>query len=97
MGNQRKQALVASSKTRVTGENSEQTVKSSPGILWRIVVANQGAAAGTLTVSDGETDLIVIDIPNSEAAVSIEFGIEFNTDLRVTPSVTDIDALVIYD
>ena len=92
----RKAAIAASSKSRVQGVSTEQTIKASAGLLHRIVVTNQNAAAQTLTVTDGSTAQGVYWVP-SKTTLSLEFGVSFSTSIKATPSHADIDALVIYD
>ena len=82
--------------SRLQNANTEQTIKSSAGILHRVVLSNS-STAGTLTIKDGSTTLIVLNVPASTAApVAIEFGIAFSSSLKMTPSATSIDALVVY-
>ena len=98
MSNIKKKGLAAGSKTRVSGENTEQTIKATSGILHRIVVTNNTAVA-TLDISDGASpggDQIVARIPVDVVTV-IEIGCQFDTDIRITPSAATIDALVIFD
>jgi hypothetical protein len=90
-----KSNLAGTSKTRVQGVSTEQTVKSSAGILHRIVLSNGGASARTLTVTDGSTVQTVLQLPAS-VTVSIPFEVAFATSIKVTPSHADVDALVIY-
>lgn len=81
---------------RLQNVNSEQTVKASPGLLQRIILSNS-STAGTLTIKDGSTTLIVLNVPASTAApVEINFGAAFLTSLKITPSATSLDCLVIY-
>lgn len=84
------------SKTRVTGVATEQTIKSSPGILGRIVVHNGDAASQTLTLKDGGDTLAVYSFAAGES-VSLDFGVEMATSILVTPSDAQLDALVIFD
>jgi hypothetical protein len=90
-----KSNLAGTSKMRVQGVSTEQTVKSSAGILHRIVLSNGGASARTLTVTDGSTVQTVLQLPAS-ATVSIPLEVAFATSIKVTPSHADVDALVIY-
>lgn len=94
--NQRKGALVAGSKTRVQNVTGDQTVKASPGTLHRIIFSNAAAAVGSLTVKDGSTTLIVMELLQ-DTTLPVEFGVKFTTSIVVTPSAATIDALVIYD
>lgn len=82
-------------KTRITGVATQQTIKSSPGYVHRIILSNITTAA-TLTISDGGTAFHVAQI-GAPATLVIEIGAQFNTDIRVTPSATTIDALVVFD
>lgn len=83
-------------KTRVQGVSSIQTVKATPGFLWRIIVANANAAAQTLTVTDGSTAQVVIEVPATDTR-TVEFQAPFTTSIKLTPSHANIDALCIYD
>lgn len=94
--NQRKVSQAAGSKTRIQNVTGEQTVKSSAGILHRIVLANGAAAVGSLTVTDGATTLLVAEV-GADTTLSLEFGVQFDTNIKVTPSAATIDALIIYD
>jgi hypothetical protein len=91
-----KKATLASSKTRVQGVSTVQVVKSTAGLLRRIIVANSNAAVQTLTVTDGSTDQGVYSIPPNDTRV-LEFGVAFATSIKVTPSHANIDALVVFD
>ena len=88
--------VAAAQKARVQGVATEQTVKSSAGVLHRIVLSNGGATARTLTVTDGSTVQNVMNIAPSDSR-SCEFGVKVSTSIKVTPSHADVDALVIYD
>ena len=96
MPSKRLAAGAASSKTRVQGGAVEVTIKNAPGILQRIVVANVNAAVQTLTLTDGGTAQMVVRVPAGQT-LSLAFGVEFDTSIKVTPSHADVDALVIYD
>jgi hypothetical protein len=95
-GNQRKQASLADGKLRVQGVTGDQTVKSTPGNLQRIIVANTNAAVQTLAVKDGATTQVVTSVPPNDTR-DIPFGVGFTTSIVVTPSHANIDALVLYD
>jgi hypothetical protein len=86
----------ASSKTRVQNDATEQTIKSSAGVLQRILASNVNAGVQTVTVKDGSSTLIVLRIP-AGATSSFEFGIPFATSLKTTNSHADVDALIIFD
>jgi len=92
----RKAALAAGSKSRVQNANTEQTIRSSPGLLHRIVVTNANAAAQTLTLTDGATAQGVYWVP-TKTTLSLEFGVPFATSIKATPSSVDLDALFLYD
>jgi hypothetical protein len=85
----------AGNHARLQNVSTEQTVKSSAGVLRRIILSNGGATARTLTIKDNTTTLNVLNVPASSSAV-FEFGVEFATSLKITPSHADVDALVIY-
>ncbi len=98
MSNLKKKGLAAGSNTRVQGVATEQTIKATPGILQRIVVTNNTAVA-TLDISDGASpggDVLVSRIP-IDVTTTLVFNVQFDTDIRVTPSDATIDALVIFD
>jgi hypothetical protein len=98
MSNRKKVGLAAGSKTRVTGVATEQVIKATSGILHRIVVTNTTAVA-TLDISDGASpggDIIVARIP-VDTTVTLDFNVQFDNNIRVTPSNASIDALVIFD
>lgn len=80
---------------RIQNASTEQTVKSTAGVLIRIILSNGGATARTLTIKDGSTTLTVLNLAASASAV-IEFGIEFASSLKITPSHAEVDALIIY-
>lgn len=87
-------------KTRVQGTASETVIKSGAGILHRVVISDPAGAgaAGTVAVRDGAgagNDQIVLDVAQGESR-SIEFGVPFDTDIRIKNSDTDVDVLVIY-
>lgn len=87
------------SYTRVQGDASENTIKSGPGFVHRVVLSDPAgaAAAGTATLRDGAgNDLIVLDVAQGQSR-SIEIGVMFDTDIRVQNSDTDMDTLIIYD
>ncbi len=87
----------ASRGPRVTGVATQQTVRPAPGVLQRIIVANADVATQTLTVLDGASTTLIVLRVAAGACVPFEFGIPFTTDLRVTPSNANIDALVVAD
>ena len=98
MTNRKKVGLAAGSKTGVTGKTTEQIIKTTPGILHRIVVTNNTAVA-TLDISDGASpggDVIVIRVP-VDTTLSLYFNVQFDSSIRVTPSAATIDALIIFD
>lgn len=95
-GNQRKQAVLAGASTRVTGVTGDQAVKATPGNLHRIVIRNADAGPQTLTIKDGAATKIVCGVA-AGVTVSLDFGYAHGTSIIVTPSVTTIDALVLYD
>jgi hypothetical protein len=87
----------ATSKARVQGVTGNQTVKATAGYVYRVVLSNSGIA-GTLTLIDGATTLIVLNVLASTMdAISLEIGAPFTTSIVVNPSATGIDVLVIYD
>ena len=86
----------ASKKTRVQNTNAETTVKATAGILQRIVITNANAAVQTLTVTDGSTTLGVFEILPDKTE-TWEFGCVMDASIKVTPSSTNIDALVVWD
>ncbi len=82
---------------RVQNANTLQTVKSTAGILHRLILSNADFDEGTLTVKDGSSTLIVLNVPASTAApVVVDCGFTFNTSLTLTPSAVGIDVLAIY-
>jgi hypothetical protein len=91
-----RKASQASAGVRVQGVSTVQTVKTVPGILQRIIVANADAAVQTLTVADNITTLIVLRIPAGDTR-QFDIGVPFGTSLKVTPSSANLDALVISD
>lgn len=91
-----KRALVAGSKTRVQGVSTEQTVKSTSGILHRIVVTNAAAAVGSFTLKDGAVTLGVFEV-GVDTTLTLVFEMEMDTSILITPSATTMDLLVIYD
>ena len=87
----------AESYSRVQGVTGEQTIKSTPGVLHRIVCRGT-AASLTLTINDGTGGgnvVTVVDVPNGSTE-TYEFNVKFGTDIRVTPSATTVDAAIIY-
>jgi hypothetical protein len=86
----------AASKTRVQNVSTEQTVKSSAGLLHRIILSNAGGSARTLTVTDGATVQNVLNLPASSSMV-VEFRVRFATSIKVTPSHAEVDALIVFD
>jgi hypothetical protein len=81
---------------RIQNVSTEQTVKNAAGILQRIILSNSGAT-GTLTIKDDTATLIVLNVPASTAApVLLDFGIAFASSLKITPSATNVDVLVVY-
>ena len=88
--------LTAANKTRIQNVSTEQTVKASAGTLWRVVVANANAGVQTLTLTDGSTAQLVIQVPPT-TTLSLEFGVAFGTSIKCTPSHANIDALFMYD
>jgi hypothetical protein len=94
--NQRKASLLAGSKTRVAGVTGDQVVKATPGVLHRIDVSNTNAAVQTLTLKDGATAQIVIQVP-TKTTLLLDFGVPFATSIVLTPGSVDIDAMVLWD
>lgn len=95
-----KQAAVARS-ARVQNASTQQTVKATAAILWRVVVANAHATTtGTLTLvdDDGASPVTkhIIRVPAGQT-VTAEYGIAFASSLKVTPSIVDLDACIVYD
>lgn len=86
----------AKSRTRVQGVSTQQIVKPGPAVLKRLIVSNADAAAQTLTLADGATTLLVIRVPIGQT-LSLPLDLEMTTDLRVTPSSVNLDALILYD
>lgn len=79
---------------RIQNVAVETDVLAEPGVLHRVILANSGAAA-TLTIKDGATTLVVLNVPaNTAPPVSLEIGIPF-ADLTATPSHASVDALFI--
>ena len=95
-GTLQKEAAAAGSKSRIQGLTGDQTVKSTAGILHRIVVTNGAATVQTLTLKDGATTLLVAELPVDDVRV-LDFNAVFDTSIIVNPSDTGIDALVLYD
>lgn len=96
MSLRRQSNSASSAPVRVQNVSTEQTVKATAGFLRRIVVANANAAVQTLTVKDGATTLVVLQIPATDTR-EIDFDIPFTTSLKVTPSHANVDALFIFD
>jgi hypothetical protein len=96
MSKQRRTAGAAGSKARVQGVATEQTVKASAGVLHTVIIANNNAAVQTLTLTDGATAQIVLQVPAKDTR-SVAFGVQFATSIKATPSSADIDALFVYD
>jgi hypothetical protein len=87
----------ASLYTRIQNVTGDQTVKATRGILRWIVLSNSGAAA-TLTLKDGATTVLVLNVPASTAApVALAFHAAFSTSIIVAPSAASVDALVVWD
>lgn len=96
-GNQRKTGILfASQKARVTGVTGDQTVKSGPALLHRLVISNGDAAVQTVTLKDGATTLIVIKVPTGQA-FQPELFIQIATSIIINPSNANLDVLVVYD
>lgn len=85
----------AGNHARLQNVSTEQTVKSSAGVLKRIILSNSGGSAYTLTIKDNATTLTVLNAPALSSAV-FELGVEFTSSLKITPSNAAVDALVIY-
>lgn len=81
--------------SRIQNVSSIQTVKSSAAVLHRIVLSNAAGAAATLTLTDGSTVVNVLNIAALGSAV-FDLGINFSTSLKVTPSASTVDVVVIY-
>lgn len=81
--------------TRVQNTTDETTVKSSAGVLQRVILSNGGGSARTLTIKDGATTLNVLNIA-ANASAFFDFGVRFATSLKVTASHADVDALIVY-
>lgn len=84
--------------THVAGTTSTQQIKAAPGTLRRIIMGN--AATGTLTIADnasGGTSPVISVLTTTGNSTEVEYGLEFNTGLTVTPSVNTIDATIIWD
>lgn len=86
-----------SQNKRIQGVATQQTVKASPGTLRRINVSNGNAAAQTLTIFDGAAGTKWVLRIGAGASAGFEFETFFPTDIRVTPSAVEVDALVTYD
>ncbi len=93
---QLKQTAAAGSKTRVQGVATVQTVKAAAGILHRVVASNANAAVQTLTLTDGASDLVVIQVPATSTIV-VDVGARFTTSIKGTPSHANVDALFLFD
>lgn len=87
---------VAGSKTRVQNVTGDQTVKATPGVLRRLVISNANAAVQTLTLKDGASTIIVIQVP-ATTTISLPIESGHTTSIVVNPSHANIDALVLYD
>lgn len=84
------------SKARVVAVAVDTTVKATPGVLHRLVISNSAAAA-TLTVKDGATAQIVLNVPaNTAAPVSLDIDCPFTTSIVLTPSNASVDVLAIF-
>lgn len=74
------------------------TVKSSPGMLWRITV-NKPASASTITIYDNTaasgTKIATITNTTDLKPFYLDFGIRFETGLTIVTSGAD-DITVIY-
>lgn len=95
-GTQRKSDAVAGNSARVQGVTGAQSVKAASGILWSLVVASADAAAQTVTVLDGATTKIVLQIPAHDTRV-IPLALACATNIQVTPSAATLDVLALYD
>src|SRR5262249_46329409 len=81
---------------RIQNVATEQTVKNAPGILHRLILSNAGVA-GTLTVKDGATTLIVLNVPaNTAPPAVVECHFSFTSSLKITPSAVGLDTLVVF-
>lgn len=97
---QRKQAIAAGTWARVDNANTEQTIKATEGILWKITVTGDGAA-GTLTISNGAAAtaaniLTIVEVAAGESK-TFDFGVLMTNGIRVTPGEITTDSVVIYD
>lgn len=92
----RSQAAGASRKTRTTGGTDQVTVKSTPGVLHRLLVSNPEITAQTVTVVDGSTTLLVARVP-AGTTVSMDMGMRLATSLKLTPGHANLDILSIYE
>ena len=95
MAGRKNPSAASPSYLRIQNTAVEQTVKSSAGLLRRIVASNANAAVQTVTVKDATTTIGVYKIPANDTRV-LEFGLDIGTSLKVTNSDTAQDTLVVY-
>lgn len=95
-GNQDKQGRVAGGVPAEGNTSGDNTVKSSPGTLWRLLVGNTAAAIGTVIVKDGATERGRFVIPANDTRV-LEFGCRFSTSIVVNLSAATLFITPIFD
>jgi len=78
----------------VQGVSTEQTLRTGACRLAGIIVSNANAAVQTVTIKDGSTTLIVLQIPANDSR-QFDLGFPIATSLKVTPSHANIDALFV--
>ena len=81
--------------------NTTTAVKSSAGVLRRIVINTKGSSSNTLTIYDNTsgsgTTIGIIDTANGVSG-HFEYGVNFSTGLTiVTANGTAADVTVIYE
>lgn len=79
----------------VSGVAAATPVSDVPVILWRVVVANSAASAGTVTITDGATTVTALTIPPNDSR-AFDFDAELLTSLVITPSAATLDVFVSY-
>lgn len=81
---------------RVQNTTSATLVRQGPGILRRIEFANGHSAVATVTVSDGASTLVVLELA-ADQSEAFEFNVAVTTNITITNSNAAVDALVIFD